>query len=169
MHPVDTLPPVTFSCTDYNELVFALGLMRDREAAKLLAWKVQHAELYRPDDLPDDVVALNCRVVFHLAGDPAIQARLLVHPHTLLCPNTELSVLSPVGAALMGLRVGDCMSFVEHGERREIVVEAVGMRFVGRGVPRWIETVTSSQLESACPGAGMLINPIQPASTTLDR
>jgi hypothetical protein len=48
----------------------------------------------------------------------------------------EVSALSPVGAALLGLRAGDVMPFVDGGEQCELSVDAVGMRFVGNGAPR---------------------------------
>ena len=131
MHSFDALPPITMSCTDFNELVFALGFAAKDENAAFLAQELQRAVLCRPDDVPDDVVALNCRVIFQLQGDRRVHASLLVNPHNLLRPAMELSALSPVGAALIGLRAGDVMPFVEDGERREVSVEAVGMRFIG--------------------------------------
>jgi transcription elongation GreA/GreB family factor len=118
MHWVSALPPVTMSCTDFNELVFALGFAGKNENAAFLARELRRAALCRPDELPDDVVALNCRVIFQLEGDRRIHASLLVHPHNLLCPTTELSALSPIGTALLGLRAGDLMPFFAAGERR---------------------------------------------------
>lgn len=138
MYDVNALPGIAVSDTDYNELVFALGFAKDREIRTFLAQELRRAALCHPDDLPDDVVALNCRVIFQLSGDSRIRARLLVHPQNRLCPKTEVSVLSPVGIALLGLRVGDCMPFVERGRRREVTVGAIGMRFVGNGVPRMV-------------------------------
>ena len=36
MHPVDALPPITVRCTDYNELVFAMGFASDKKTARFL-------------------------------------------------------------------------------------------------------------------------------------
>ena len=40
MHPVDALPPITVSCTDYNELVFAIRFASDKKTARFLAQMV---------------------------------------------------------------------------------------------------------------------------------
>jgi len=40
MHRVDTLPPITVSCTDYNELAFAIRFASDKKAARFLAQMV---------------------------------------------------------------------------------------------------------------------------------
>lgn len=136
MPAVDALPPVTLSYTDYNDLVFALRFARDREAAILLEQELHRAALCCPDDLPDEVVALNSRVIFRFGDDAAVHARLLVHPANHLCPHTEVSALSPVGAALLGLRPGDVMPFTARGRRREVTIEGLGMRFAGPGAPR---------------------------------
>jgi hypothetical protein len=61
---------------------------------------------------------------------------LLVHPPNLLCGETEVSVISPLGTALLGLRVGAVMPFIEGGERQSMKVEGIGMRFVGGAAPR---------------------------------
>jgi transcription elongation GreA/GreB family factor len=136
MYRVNTLPPIAVSYTDYRELIFALGFAREEQSAAFLKQELQRAALYHSDDLPNDVVALNCRVIFRLKNDPTVRAKLLVHPKNRLCPTTEVSALSPVGAALLGLRVGDIMPFVDGRERHELHVDAVGMRFVGNGAPR---------------------------------
>lgn len=129
-------PPITISSTDYNELVFALGFVRDGERAQFLAQELRRATLCHPDSLPDDVVALNGRVIFRIS-DESRCARLLVHPYNLLCPTAEISVLSAVGTALLGMRVCDTMRFAEGGLQREVTVEGVGMRFAGTGAPRF--------------------------------
>jgi len=40
MHPADTLPPITVSCTDYNELNSAIRFASDKKTARLLAQMV---------------------------------------------------------------------------------------------------------------------------------
>lgn len=139
MHIRDTLPPITLSTRDYNDLLFVLGFpqsMQDRNV-DFLARELRRAAVCHPEYLPEDVVALNSRVVFHIKGDPRICARLLVHPRDLLNEATEISVLTPLGTALLGLPVGAAMSFLSpDGETQEVKVEGIGMRFTGAGVPR---------------------------------
>ena len=40
MQPLDALPPITVRCTDYNELVFAIGFASDKKTAGFLEQKV---------------------------------------------------------------------------------------------------------------------------------
>lgn len=139
MHVRNALPPITLSTRDYNDLLFVLGFPQSMQDHKVgfLARELRRAAVCHPDHLPDDVVALNSRVVFRIKGDPEVYARLLVHPRDLLCEATEISVLTPLGTALLGLPVGAAMPFLPlGGEAREVRVEGIGMRFIGSGVPR---------------------------------
>lgn len=100
------LPTLMISSIDYNELIFALGFLRDQEDATFLAGELQSSVVCRPDDLPDSVVALNARVTCRLSGVRDLQTRLLVHPCNLLCPQTEVSAVSGNSAA--GTTRGRC-------------------------------------------------------------
>jgi regulator of nucleoside diphosphate kinase len=138
MHPVNALPPITLSTSDYNNLMFALGIGSQDEGVQLLARELRRAALCHPDDLPEDVVALNCRVIYRVSGDSTVYRRLLVHPQNLLCDATEISVSTSLGAALLGLRVTDVMPYATgDGQTWRVTVEGIGMRFVGESVPRF--------------------------------
>jgi regulator of nucleoside diphosphate kinase len=56
--------------------------------------------------MPHDVVTMNSRVKFRNLSDGEVRVRTLVYPATMT-DSTQLSVMAPVGAALLGLRVGD--------------------------------------------------------------
>jgi len=60
-----------------------------------------------PEDMPHDVVTMNSRVKFRNLSDGEVRVRTLVYPAKMTDSNTQLSVMAPVGAALLGLRVGD--------------------------------------------------------------
>ena len=49
----------------------------------------------------------NSRVKFRNLSDGEVRVRTLVYPAKMTDSNTQLSVMAPVGAALLGLRVGD--------------------------------------------------------------
>ena len=67
--------------------------------------------------LPEDVVSTNCRVIYRIDDEPKSRAHLLVHPEDLIWTGAEISVTTPLGTALLGLRIGDRMSFVEREDR----------------------------------------------------
>ncbi|STJ17321.1 regulator of nucleoside diphosphate kinase [Escherichia coli] len=56
--------------------------------------------------MPHDVVTMNSRVKFRNLSDGEVRVRTLVYPAKMTDSNTQLSVMAPVGAALLGLRVG---------------------------------------------------------------
>jgi regulator of nucleoside diphosphate kinase len=60
----------------------------------------------RPEDIPADVVTMNSRVKFRDLTSKEVHVRTLVYPANLTDSDSQLSVMAPVGAALLGLQVG---------------------------------------------------------------
>jgi regulator of nucleoside diphosphate kinase len=131
-HP---LPPITIATSDYNRLLSTAMIQQkhNRRAAEFLLEELRRANVCHPSALPEDVVSMNCRVIFRIDDEPKPRAHLLVHPDDLISPGTEISVTAPLGTALLGLRVGDRMSFVEDGAVHEVLVEGIGLRFLDDG------------------------------------
>lgn len=59
-----------------------------------------------PEEMPHDVVTMNSRVKFRNLSDGEVRVHAGVSGK-MTDSNTQLSVMAPVGAALLGLRVGD--------------------------------------------------------------
>ena len=129
------LPPITLAANDYNRLMFTAMMQQkhNRRASDFLLEELRRAKVCHPSALPEDVVSTNCRVIFRIDDEPKSRAHLLVHPDDLISPGTEISVTTPLGTALLGLRVGDRMSFVDNGMLHEVFVEGVGLRFLDDG------------------------------------
>ncbi|WP_058911737.1 nucleoside diphosphate kinase regulator [Entomohabitans teleogrylli] len=75
--------------------------------ASALNAELDRAEMRTPDTMPHDVVTMNSRVRFHDLSTGEEHIRTLVYPANLSDSATQLSVIAPVGAALLGLRTGD--------------------------------------------------------------
>ncbi|HAU4331605.1 nucleoside diphosphate kinase regulator [Citrobacter freundii] len=75
--------------------------------ADALNAELDRAQMCSPETMPHDVVTMNSRVKFRNLSDGEIRVRTLVYPANMTDSNTQLSVMAPVGAALLGLRVGD--------------------------------------------------------------
>ena len=75
--------------------------------AEALNNELDRAEMLSPANMPADVVTMNSRVKFRNLSDGEVRVRTLVYPAKMTDSNTQLSVMAPVGAALLGLRVGD--------------------------------------------------------------
>jgi len=130
------LPPITLASSDYNRLLFTAMIRQkhSRRSPNFLLRELRRAKVCHPAELPEDVVSTNCRVIYRVDNEPKPRAHLLVHPEDLIWPGAEISVTTPLGTALLGLRVGDSMSFVESdGGAHEVFVEGIGLRFLDDG------------------------------------
>jgi regulator of nucleoside diphosphate kinase len=131
------LPPITVTARDHRRLMHTAQCLAEQAhplAAPLLH-ELRRATLCEPDGLPDDVIALDTFVTYRLAGEDTSEKRILIHPDDRMWPPAELSVLTPVGLSLLGLRVGDRMPLLGSDEPLDVCVEAVGPRVVGAFVP----------------------------------
>jgi transcription elongation GreA/GreB family factor len=68
----------------------------------------------------EDVVRLNAWVKYQLDARPP-ESRFLVHLEDYAAGKRQLSVFSPIGAALIGIRVGDPMPFVSTEGRLHLI------------------------------------------------
>jgi len=134
MNTTIELPPITLATHDYNRLMSAAATNRRARTPRreFLMSELRRASLCHPDALPEDVVSTNAKVTYRLNGTGRPMAHVLVYPEDLLWPGAELSVLTPLGIALLGLRVGDRMPFrtSRDGPVHEVVVEDVRFRLL---------------------------------------
>lgn len=68
--------------------------------------ELDRAQMCAPESMPHDVVSMNSKVRFRDLSTGEERVRTLVFPAQMTDSSTQLSVLAPVGAALLGLRVG---------------------------------------------------------------
>lgn len=69
--------------------------------------ELDRAQMCSPEAMPNNVVTMNSTVRFRELKSGEERVRTLVYPAQMTDSATQLSVLAPVGAALLGLRVGD--------------------------------------------------------------
>ena len=116
--------------------------------APFLAAEIRRAIFCDDTLVPDDVVVPGCEVSYRLNWQDVTPYRQLVYPQDFHDDATQISLLSPIGVALLGLRAGDGMPvFIpENGFHtlRVIGVErpadeqaaSAGASPVGEGQPR---------------------------------
>ena len=75
--------------------------------ANTLNEELDRAQMCTPETMPQDVVTMNSQVKFRNLTTGEELTRTLVYPTQMTDSSTQLSVLAPVGAALLGLRAGD--------------------------------------------------------------
>jgi regulator of nucleoside diphosphate kinase len=97
-------------------------------AGSLLS-QLKQAVRHESDRPPSELVTLNSWVTFRLGHeDKTTECRLLVSPDDDFSHEANLSVLSPLGAALIGAEVGQSISYLDlEGVSRQATVQAVGV------------------------------------------
>ncbi|MBL8874160.1 MAG: nucleoside diphosphate kinase regulator [Phycisphaerae bacterium] len=85
------------------------GDNRDRPYLATLTSELDRAVVIGPDDLPPDVVTMNSRI--RLRDGRRTWVMSLVFPESADPEEGSISVLAPLGAALLGCRVGQHVTF----------------------------------------------------------
>src|SRR5688500_12519886 len=75
-------------------------------SAELLA-ELERAEIVEPEQIPPSVVTMNSTVRFSMDSSGAEFCLTLVYPKDVDGTGEKISVLAPVGSALLGLSTGD--------------------------------------------------------------
>lgn len=73
--------------------------------------ELDRAQMCAPEEMPADVVSMNSKVRFRDLSSGEERTRTLVFPSNMTDSATQLSVMAPVGAALLGLRVGSTINW----------------------------------------------------------
>ena len=97
---------------------------RDREAVEILDAELSRARVVEPSDVPADVVTMNSRLRYVNRATGSSRTVTLVFPAEADFEAGRLSILTPVGCALLGLAVGQSIDWSLPNKRiRKFVVE----------------------------------------------
>lgn len=83
--------------------------IRNREHMKDISGELDRAEIVSTNDLPHGVVTMNSRVLLKLDGFE--EEIFLVYPHDADLSKNNISVLSPIGTAILGYSEGDIVEW----------------------------------------------------------
>lgn len=107
------LPPIIISAEDHQTLaeiaMLAAARKRQPAIAEVLAEELGRAEVVPKSSLPCDVVAMNSTVEYEDGVTDQVRRVTLVYPGEEEWDHNRVSVLSPIGAALIGLGEGQTM------------------------------------------------------------
>ena len=119
-------PDITLSTTDFDRLDNLLAsLCQDTVGYDTLSQELQRAIIVSPEQLPEDVVSMNSTVRFSLANVKS-STLTLVYPKDVDQSGDKISILAPVGSALLGLKAGDSINWpLPAGEMSVITVDEV--------------------------------------------
>jgi regulator of nucleoside diphosphate kinase len=87
------------------------------------------ATIVAPEEIPTDVVTMNTRVVCFLPGEQLARNWTLVYPDAADFDAGRLSVLSPVGQALLGARAGQTVKYrLPDGREQHVTVDGIAFQ-----------------------------------------
>lgn len=123
-------PKIYITKTDEEKL---RGLIREAQYTeyrgsdylKMLSAELDKAQIVDPHEVPPDVITLNSTA--HLIDLEADDEMIftLVFPEEADVSQGKISVLAPIGTAMLGYRVGDIIEWDTPGGKRKIRVNKV--------------------------------------------
>ena len=122
---MNTQPHIFVTDQDYHRLSALVG-QYDNEAALQLEEELSRAHIVPQAEIPQSVVTMNSRLRYRDEGTGIEHEAALVYPQDANLEKGAISVLAPVGAALLGLSVGASIDWkMPNGAIKKITVTAV--------------------------------------------
>jgi len=123
-------PAIFVAEGDARRLAFLLSGGRDPGSHDLAHLRELRAELERaiivaPRDIPPGVITMYCVVTVHDVTGGSRREFTLVYPHEADPVAGRISVLAPLGTALLGYRLGDEVEWLMPGGIRRLRIESV--------------------------------------------
>ena len=114
-----TSPPITVSSRDLERLerLLEAPAVAALPAAAALGHELERANVVAPADMPADVVTMNSEVTCEDEVSGETHRLTLVYPPDADVDQHKVSVLAPVGTALLGLSVGQSIDWNAPGGR----------------------------------------------------
>lgn len=112
-------PPLIVSSRDFARLEALLDtpVLRRHPAALALMDELNRADVRDPEDMPDNVVTMHSRVECRDELSGETHRLTLVYPNEANVETGHVSVLAPVGSALLGLSIGQTIDWNAPGNR----------------------------------------------------
>jgi regulator of nucleoside diphosphate kinase len=122
----DRLPEIIVGDTDHTRLtnLATAALAAVPDTAEELLSELDRARIVSDESVPHDVVRMGSLVAFRSGDD--VKRVTLVFPQDADIAAGKVSVLTPVGAALLGLATGESITWTARdGTRHELTVMSV--------------------------------------------
>lgn len=108
------------------ESLAAAIMRRSPDVADRLLDEISRAKLVAPEKLRDDVVTIGSEVTYRDTTTGRLQTVVVAYPEDADIARQRISVLTPVGVALLGLDPGAAISWTtREDETRQLEVVAV--------------------------------------------
>lgn len=114
---MNTKPNVIISSLDAERLEKIIEALppHSSKVAKNLEEELARAQIVAPNAVPPTVVTMNSTVRFRVESSDEEFCMTLVYPKDVDASGTKISILAPVGSAMIGLSEGDTMAWPKPG------------------------------------------------------
>ncbi|MBZ2189734.1 nucleoside diphosphate kinase regulator [Alcanivorax sp. JB21] len=113
---MNLLPAITVSTTDRDRLFAVLDNFKgDSDQIDYLYDELARANIVDENDIPEGVVTLGSRARFRNDATGKEHERVLTLPGETQTVSDAISILTPAGAALLGLKTGDDIQWPHEG------------------------------------------------------
>ncbi|MBO1520421.1 nucleoside diphosphate kinase regulator [Oceanisphaera pacifica] len=120
------LPHITVSTLDLVRLEALLEKQPESDAVTRLENELDRAKVVAPTEVPDNIVTMNSTITFAIATGKETFTKTLCYPRDMDNGNTKISVLAPIGAALLGLSVGQTIDWpAPNGKVMQVSIAAL--------------------------------------------
>ncbi len=118
--------PIHLSTQDHERLERLLAAEPKSENLLALEEELERAVIVAPGEIAPDVVTMNSRVRFRDEESGEEEDVTIVYPRAAEPSQGCVSVLAPVGSALLGLSVGDVIEWpVPRGRTRRLRITSI--------------------------------------------
>lgn len=120
-------PNIIVSSRDVQRIEELLASPQHRHAAyaETLLAEMARADIVEPEQVPADVVSMNSVVKVQDEVSGEISELTLVYPRDASTTAGNVSVLAPVGSALLGLRVGQSIQWPTPAGSRRLAIRDI--------------------------------------------
>jgi regulator of nucleoside diphosphate kinase len=124
----DDLPPIAVSAHDYERLRQLASASAEKfpRTADFLSRELERAQIVDPLRVLSGLVTMGSEVTFRDDTTGKTRTITLVYPHEADIDSNKVSVLTPIGAALIGLSLSQSIEWqTQSGEWRSLTILAV--------------------------------------------
>jgi regulator of nucleoside diphosphate kinase len=121
-------PPIIVAAEDRTRLLELVSRVDESVVAEQLEVELDRARVAPLREVPADVVVMNSEIEYEDTATGQHRTLWLVYPEDADANATRVSILAPLGCALLGLRVGQEIDWRMPGGLRRLRVLAVSGR-----------------------------------------
>lgn len=92
---------------------------------KALLTELNRAVIIEPQNIPNDVITMNSQVMLYDSETNEKLEYWLVFPENINIKQNKISVLSPIGCALLGYKINDMIIVKTPKGERKLIVEKI--------------------------------------------